>query len=203
MYVDGVAQGEPTSKSEAEKVVKETIKGLDGESEAEQAGKNLISGFNIGEGNTLMQQAARKTARTFSSSILESIKKTLGIQSPSKKTAEMGRFLVKGLGVGIEDEENSALKQAVQFGDSVIGAISGALDQGIPTDALTALQTAIPTEFNANIGTNTAHMAEAAQAGEKSLVSYFKQALSQMKIEMDDREFGKFVDKTVTDLVYN
>lgn len=36
-----------------------------------------------------------------------------------------------------------------------------------------------------------------------SMVSAFKQALSEMKIEMDDEEMGKFVDKTVTRLVYN
>ena len=36
-----------------------------------------------------------------------------------------------------------------------------------------------------------------------SMVSAFKQALSEMKIEMDDEEMGKFVDKTVTRLIYN
>lgn len=35
-----------------------------------------------------------------------------------------------------------------------------------------------------------------------SMVSAFKQALSDMKIEMDGDEMGKFVDKTVTRLVY-
>jgi hypothetical protein len=34
------------------------------------------------------------------------------------------------------------------------------------------------------------------------MVSAFKEALSQMKVEMDDEEMGKFVDKTVTRLVY-
>ena len=35
-----------------------------------------------------------------------------------------------------------------------------------------------------------------------NMVSAFKQALSEMKIEMDGDEMGKFVDKTVTRLVY-
>ena len=34
------------------------------------------------------------------------------------------------------------------------------------------------------------------------LVGAFKQALSEMKIEMDGDEMGKFVDRTVTNLVY-
>ncbi len=203
MYVDGVAQGEPTSKKEAENVVKNTLKGLDGKAGAETAGKNLIQGFNNGEGNKLMQQSARNTANTFSNSILDTIKRSLGIKSPSKKTAEMGRFLVKGLGLGIEDEENTALKQATEFGDNVISAMSGAFEDGVSTNALQALQTAIPTEFNANMVTNTSRMAEAAQTADKTLVGYFKQALSEMKIEMDDREMGRFIDKTVSSLVYN
>lgn len=36
-----------------------------------------------------------------------------------------------------------------------------------------------------------------------SMVEAFKDALSQVKIEMDDEEMGHFVDKTVTKLVYN
>lgn len=35
-----------------------------------------------------------------------------------------------------------------------------------------------------------------------SMVSAFKDALSQVKIEMDDEEMGHFVDKTVTKLIY-
>lgn len=36
-----------------------------------------------------------------------------------------------------------------------------------------------------------------------AMVEAFKEALSQVKIEMDDEEMGHFVDKTVTKLVYN
>lgn len=36
-----------------------------------------------------------------------------------------------------------------------------------------------------------------------SMVDAFKDALSQVKIEMDDEEMGHFVDKTVTKLIYN
>lgn len=36
-----------------------------------------------------------------------------------------------------------------------------------------------------------------------SMVEAFKDALSQVKIEMDDEEIGHFVDKTVTKLIYN
>jgi hypothetical protein len=34
------------------------------------------------------------------------------------------------------------------------------------------------------------------------LVSAFKDALSQMKVELDDEELGTFVEKTVADAIY-
>ena len=35
-----------------------------------------------------------------------------------------------------------------------------------------------------------------------NLVEAFKQALSEMKIELDDEEMGKFVDRTVSKAIY-
>lgn len=35
------------------------------------------------------------------------------------------------------------------------------------------------------------------------MVNAFKEALTEMKIEMDSDEMGKFVDKTVTNLIYD
>ena len=40
-------------------------------------------------------------------------------------------------------------------------------------------------------------------ASYNAMVEAFKDALSQVKIEMDDEEMGHFVDKTVTKLIYN
>lgn len=202
-YEDGMAVGKPMAEKEAEQIAKDTLAEFDKKAEAEGAGKDTITGFTNGEGNLSLQNAAFATARKFATNILSTLKSKLGINSPSKETDEMGRFLVKGLGVGIEKEEDKVIDQAEAFGENVLDALNGALDQGISTNALQALQTAIPSEFNANIGTNTSRMAEVAQSADKSLIGQFKQALSEMKIEMDDREMGKFVDKTVTDLVYN
>ena len=36
----------------------------------------------------------------------------------------------------------------------------------------------------------------------KSLTNSFKQALSEMKVVMDEETFGKFVDRTVSDAIY-
>ena len=61
-----------------------------------------------------------------------------------------------------------------------------------------ALANGMSDAFNANGGIQ-------ASGGRSydTMVEAFKDALSQVKIEMDDEEMGHFVDKTVTKLVYN
>lgn len=61
-----------------------------------------------------------------------------------------------------------------------------------------ALASGMSDAFNANGGVS-------ASGGRSydSMVEAFKDALSQVKIEMDDEEMGHFVDKTVTKLIYN
>ena len=203
MYVDGVEEGEPMAKDKAGDITRTVLSELDAQVEAEGYGKNVITGFTRGEGNLSLQNAAYRVATTFCGTIMDRFKKALGIGSPSKITKQYGKWLLKGLGLGMEDEEDQILDQAQGFGENLMDTLNGALSEGVSTDVLRNLQAAIPSEFDANISANTARMAQAAQKADTSLVAQFKQALSQMKIEMDDREMGKFVDATVTDLIYN
>ena len=55
----------------------------------------------------------------------------------------------------------------------------------------------IPTSFDVNASVNGSSVNPQA-----SMVEQFKQALSEMKIELDDEVAGKFVDRTVTRLIY-
>ena len=61
-----------------------------------------------------------------------------------------------------------------------------------------ALASGMSDAFNANGGVSTS-----GGRSYDSMVEAFKEALSQVKIEMDDEEMGHFVDKTVTKLIYN
>lgn len=61
-----------------------------------------------------------------------------------------------------------------------------------------ALASGMSDAFNANGGISTS-----GGRSYDSMVEAFKDALSQVKIEMDDEEMGHFVDKTVTKLIYN
>ncbi len=204
MYIDGVASGEAKSKEEMRSIVESTISEVTRlNPSADSAGQNLISGVNTGIANQNQQNSVFRTISNFGNSLLSRLRASLQEHSPSKATNEMGRFLLKGLGLGIDKEENAVITQVQDFGETVLDTLSGALEEGVSSNALKSLQNAIPTEFNATIGTNTSRMAETAQSAENSLVGYFKQALSEMKIEMDDIAMGKFVDNTVTRLVYN
>ena len=203
MFIDGIAQGEPMAESKAEEIIRGVLKEFDEKAAAEGAGKDTITGFTNGVGNFSLQNTAFRIATNFGSSILQKIKSSLGIGSPSKYTKQYGRWLLQGLGIGMENEEKTIIDEAQAFGDTLMNTLSGALEQGVSTKALSALQTAIPSEFSADISANTSRMAEAAQSENMSLIGQFKQALSQMKIEMDDITMGQFVDNTVTKLVYN
>ena len=60
-----------------------------------------------------------------------------------------------------------------------------------------ALANGMSDAFNVNGGISTSG------GNYRNMVDAFKDALSQVKIEMDDEEMGHFVDKTVTKLIYN
>ena len=61
-----------------------------------------------------------------------------------------------------------------------------------------ALASGMSDAFNVN-----GSVSESGGRSYDSMVEAFKEALSQVKIEMDDEEMGHFVDKTVTKLIYN
>lgn len=61
-----------------------------------------------------------------------------------------------------------------------------------------ALANGMSDAFNVNGG-----ISASGGASYNAMVDAFKDALSQVKIEMDDEEMGHFVDKTVTKLIYN
>jgi hypothetical protein len=111
----------------------------------------------------------------FGDSVLGGIKKFFGIASPSKvMEKEVGVYLAQGIGQGFADEMQSVSRQ---------------------------MENAIPTSFDTQMTVNG--YGGTASSGYDQMVSAFKDALSQMKIELDDNEVGQFIDKTVTRLVYN
>jgi phage-related protein len=101
------------------------------------------------------------------------IKRLFGINSPSRLFRdEIGTNLALGLGEG--------------FGDTM-------------HDVSQDMADAIPTEFDADIHTTGAVSSASTY---DVMVSAFKQALTEVKVEMNGREMGTFVENTMERVVY-
>jgi phage-related protein len=139
-----------------------------------EVGTNLVQGLWNG-----IQDATGwllEKIKGFGESVLNGIKEIFGIASPSKVMRdEVGKYLAEGIGVGFTDEMKSVTKE---------------------------MASAIPTSFDTQATIKGVGVSGSHSSRFDDMVSAFKEALSQMKVEMDDEEMGKFVDKTVTRLVY-
>ena len=63
------------------------------------------------------------------------------------------------------------------------------------------MQNVLPTSFDTNI--NGGSSSASGGSNYYSMVDAFKQALSEMKIELDDEVAGRFVETTVANAIYN
>lgn len=89
-------------------------------------GKNLMKG--LWNGIESMGSWIKDKVEGIGSSILGGIKSVFGISSPSKKTAEFGRYLMDGLAIGVEDES-----------DSVFNRINSVMKDGLDNLSLSSL----------------------------------------------------------------
>ena len=145
-------------------------------SEVANIGKNIVQG--IWNGISGAAGWLVEKVRGFARGILNGMKNALGIHSPSRVFRdEVGKYLAEGIGVGFTDEMKNVTAE---------------------------MKGAIPTSFDIETSANIKGSSTSGGIGNNFdvMVSAFKQALSEMKIEMDGDEMGKFVDRTVTNLVY-
>lgn len=137
-------------------------------------GKNLVRG--IWDGIIGSLDWIKSKISGWVGNVTGFIKNLFGINSPSKLFRdEIGENLALGIGEGFSDEMKTVSQQ---MGD------------------------AIPKSFDVETSINSVAGARTSAAPYDNMVSAFKQALSEMKIELDDEVAGKFIDKTVTRLIY-
>lgn len=153
-------------------------------------GDNFVKG--IWEGISDGLSWIKNKLKEWVGNVVDFCKKILGIKSPSKVMADsVGKYMAEGIGVGFEDEMSEVEKDMAKsipidsLVDNVNSAMKG-LNYGI--------NSSINPQINPNItmSQNYDLMAKA-----------MKDALSTMEIELDDREVGKFVTKTITEEIYN
>ena len=139
-----------------------------------KAGGSLLDGLFKG---LLNPTTIWNAVKSLFDGIVGGIKKIFGIHSPSTVMADLvGANLALGLGEGFEDTMGDVSKD---------------------------MANAIPTEFDAEIGTNLNVASGKTQMSTyDTMVSAFKQALAEVKVVMDDREMGGFVTNTVERVVF-
>ena len=138
-----------------------------------KAGGDLLAGLFKG---LLNPTTIWNSVKSLFNGIVGGIKELFGIHSPSKVFEdEVGKNLALGLGEGFEDTMS---------------------------DVTDEMASAIPTEFDADINTNMKMASGSQMSTYDMMVSAFEQALSKVKVVMDDREMGGFVTDTVERVVY-
>ena len=120
-YVDGQRDGKPMSIKEAKSLAKELEAELR-KTNSQDAGRNLVEGFNAGINSN--KGSAFNTIASFGKSILSVFRGSLDEHSPSKATRKMGLDFIKGAELGIEDEQDKALKQVDDFGKEMLKHIN-------------------------------------------------------------------------------
>lgn len=142
-----------------------------------------------------------------------------GFKSGVGKMSGVGSDLVKGIWNGISNTTSWILSKIKGFGRSILNGVKSVfkihspsqlfedeigvnLAKGIGVgfedemkDVSAQMNDAIPTSFDTDISTGSS-------GGYFDMVGAFKQALQEVKIELDDETCGRFVDATVTKLIY-
>ncbi len=158
------------------KIVTTIVNGIkNGWSAIKNTGKDLVSGIWEGISGRIDWIKAKLTG--WVGNVTKFIKNLFGIHSPSRLFRdEIGTNLALGIGEG--------------FGDTM-------------SDVSSDMANAIPTNFDTNINANMNTNANSSASTYNNMVGAFKQALAEMKIELDDEVAGRFVENTVTNLVYS
>jgi phage-related protein len=167
-------------------------------------GTQIIKG--LWEGIISMSDWLLDQINSLCESIVDAVEDFFQIESPSKVMRDrVGKYLALGIGVGFEEEMGDVSKQMTKASEEMMDTMEGGLVA--QKNSIMDLLGDIFTIPNMNLSDiNVTHTLDAKELTPEdsfdAMVSAFKEALSEVKIEMDDEEMGHFVDATVTRLVY-
>ena len=135
--------------------------------------------------------------------IVNRLRKAFDIGSPSKVMRKLFRFVMQGAELGLEDEEGKLNEEVEQIANDSIKALTvPQMAQGSITHSIAYAPT--QNSMNAIKKMTDSLNSNLNQSGNyNNVVKAFKQALSEMKIEMDGREMAEFVDDTVSKELYS
>lgn len=128
-------------------------------------GKNIVNGVWRGIQN--MASTFTKNIKNFFGNIVSGVKKTLGIQSPSKVFAGIGGYMVEGLAKGWDDEYAGVKKGimddmrfdmgSVDYNASGIGRVAGGSEYGGSGEADGGITIVVQSVLDGKVIGETAH----------------------------------------------
>ncbi len=125
LYIDGIASGNTISQSTMTKLVDGTIQKIkDKKMSAKEAGEFLVDGVNLGLGNPIKQNQSYGIIGNFAINLLNTFKKKLGINSPSKITRDYGKYLIEGLNIGVDAEKKNTLNNIANFTKDIVDSMN-------------------------------------------------------------------------------
>lgn len=188
MYANGMKMGQPMTLKQAEQIAAKTVNTFDNKKPSfTSAGKNALLGIKSGLDDKNTSSSLYNRMSTLGDSLLSRFNKSLGIHSPSRKMMESAKYMLQGITKGIDKEEGNVISKVDSFSSDLVSAMNEGLSENIRLSGVQAKATTTGSNENFYNG----------------LINAFKDALKDMKIELNDEEVGSFVDKTVSKLIYN
>lgn len=181
--IGGLIQAIPSLISAIPQIISALVNGLKaGVGSLVSVGGDLVRGLWQGIQN--VTGWVMDKIKGFGKGILDGIKGFFGIHSPSRLFRDqIGANLAYGVGEGFSDTMGDVVK-----------------------DMQNALPSSLDTDISLNNSGLTSSVANSsslsASLRQDSLVSAFQEALKGVKMELDDREVGQFVTKTVEGAIY-
>lgn len=176
---EGLIKYIPEMISRIPEIIKSMVNALkNGVQDFKNIGSNLLKG--IWEGISDTKDWLVNKVKSIGSTITSAIKGVFGIHSPSRVFKdEIGKNLALGLGEGFENEMVNVNKE---------------------------IQGALPTDFdlssNVNLNNSLSNANSSMDNNYNSMVNAFKQALGEMKIQLNDEVAGNFVESTIERVIY-
>ncbi|MCI9585268.1 MAG: hypothetical protein HFH45_01370 [Bacilli bacterium] len=123
-YLNGLSDSQQRKLLEdcGVKNVEKVMSGLKKGNISTSVGIQVVQGLNNGLKNNYWQGQVMSTALSFSNNVLKTMKAAFGIKSPSRKTAEFGKYLGLGLPKGLNQGKNTVLSQISDYSDDIVSA---------------------------------------------------------------------------------
>lgn len=116
---DGLKSKEPLVKRTARELINKartsasSVKSID-------IGINFVSGIITGLKNVDILSSLVTSAKSVAKKAYNTVKDWLGIKSPSRKTAELGKYFMQGFEVGVDEESSTTIKNTKKkFGELI------------------------------------------------------------------------------------